>query len=70
MSSHLKAVAYDRELREMTIEFKNESEYTYLDVSPTEVRSLMSARSKGKNFWRYIRDEKTTILDKKGHKKK
>ena len=57
LSSNLKSVGYDDTENILEIEFKSGSIYQYFDVPREIYDELMRAQSKGKYFWRWIRDE-------------
>jgi len=59
-SSHLAAVGYDAEARELTIEFTDGNTYTYAGIEAQLYEDLMSASSPGSFFWRYIRQRPFT----------
>lgn len=67
-SSHLRSVKYDDDKKKMTIRFHDQSVYEFEDVSKSENTKILKAVSKGKKFWRTIRDIKPTTKIKQGVK--
>lgn len=59
-------MGYDKERRFLEITFWNKSKYGFGDVTPAEAKRLRDAVSKGKEFWRAIREIKPTIKIKLG----
>lgn len=60
VSSNLRSVGYDSELKILEIEFKEGRVYSYNNV-PNEIhQGLIKASSKGKFFSNYIRDRFST----------
>lgn len=55
-SSNLDEVGYDDEKETMDITFLSGSTYRYFDVPMDEYEQLIKASSKGRYFWRNIRD--------------
>lgn len=55
-SSNIDAVAYDSDSETLYIRFKGGAEYEYRDVPEFVYEGLLEAESKGKYFWRYIRN--------------
>jgi|APGre2960657373_1045057.scaffolds.fasta_scaffold14261_2 hypothetical protein len=49
-SSNLSKVAYDKADKELYVEFKSGSKYSYIDVSNKKFESLLNAESKGTYF--------------------
>jgi hypothetical protein len=56
-SSNVKGARYDEEERILEIMFKGGAIYRYYDVDVDIWEGLLSAGSKGKFVWEYIRDE-------------
>ena len=56
-SSNLRSVGYDAKQRELQVEFHSSGTYAFSGVHPNTHRALMSATSKGKAFWRLVRDK-------------
>jgi len=56
-SSNLESVGYDEETKILEIEFKGGSVYRYYNVPKDIYDELLEAESKGKYFWRNIRNE-------------
>lgn len=54
-SSNVKAVAFDDQSRELTVWFKNGSEYVYDGVQPSVGASFPYLESKGKGVWQILR---------------
>ena len=55
-SSDLASVGYDEHTQTLEVEFQDKSIYQYTSVSKYVYLELMSAKSKGKYFHRYIQD--------------
>lgn len=54
-SSNVASVGYDEDAKQLQVEFKNGSVYSYWNVPVTEFRALMAARSKGSYLHFYIK---------------
>ncbi len=54
-SSNVKAIQYDREGHQLTVEYHDGSFYQYQDISPSEAKSMAEAGSKGKWVWDNLR---------------
>lgn len=54
-STTLASATYDHRQNQLQLDFRNGSRYLYSAVTPMVFRDLLSARSKGKFFNRYIR---------------
>ncbi len=65
-SSHLTTLGYDKERQFLEVAFWNKSLYGFDDVTPKEAREIKQAISKGKYFWKVIREIKPTIKIKQG----
>lgn len=57
VSSNLKWVDYDFDNHILTIGFRSGSVYEYYDVPEEIYWELLEADSKGRYFWRYIRND-------------
>ena len=55
VSSNISAIAYNPKLKELQIEFRGGSVYTYKNVTVNQWRGFNRAMSKGKWFWRNVR---------------
>lgn len=61
-SSNVKAIRYDKEARELYVQFLGRSKnifqpvYIYLQVSDTIAETMFQAASYGKFVWQYLRD--------------
>lgn len=56
-SSNVSAVGYDGAERRLFVRFTNGSFYRYDGVDETTYHSFLTAPSKGKFVWRYLRDQ-------------
>lgn len=59
-SSNIGKVGYDREAREMVVEFRNGGSYAYAGVDPTTAADLASASSPGQFFHLHVRNRYPT----------
>lgn len=59
--SPISEVSYNSKKKEMVITFWNNSVYKYKNISPAVSTGIAFALSRGKYFWRNIRDKKETI---------
>ena len=57
-SSNLKSVGYDEKRSTLEVEFLDKSIYRYSRVPKYRHEELLNAKSKGRYFSRYIRDNK------------
>lgn len=55
LSSHIAAVGYDGERRELFVSFKSGVTYSFADVPAEEAHKFMHAPSIGKHFGEHIR---------------
>jgi hypothetical protein len=65
-SSHLRSVIHNNKQEKMRIRFWNGSIYEYSNVDRDEYDAQISAISKGKHFWKNIRQDKKTEQLKEG----
>jgi hypothetical protein len=56
-SSNLHSIAYDKKTKTLQIKFKGGGLYQYNQVPEKIFRAILRAKSKGKYFWRNVRDE-------------
>ncbi|HEX2206057.1 MAG TPA: KTSC domain-containing protein [Longimicrobium sp.] len=56
ISSNIAAVAYDDADRILGVQFQNGGEYWYHGVPRTVYQNLLSAVSKGRYFWAFVRN--------------
>jgi hypothetical protein len=56
-SSNLKSVGYDKSQQTLEVEFRTGSIYQYEGVHPNTARFLLQAPSKGKFFWKNVRNK-------------
>lgn len=56
-SSNLRSVGYDTKAKELEVEFKTSGVYLFSGVHSNTHRALLGAPSKGKAFWRLVRDK-------------
>ena len=54
-SSHISAVGYDEDARQLRVEFSNGSIAVYHDVSPDTGGQVIAAPSIGQEIWRTVR---------------
>ena len=59
-SSNINSIGYDEKMKTLEIEFKSEDIYQYSNVSSDIHKSLMNDSSKGKYFYKFIRDKYPT----------
>ena len=55
-SSNIQSIGYYAHGYELYIQFINGGLYVYFDVKREEVTGLLRAASKGRYFWKWIRD--------------
>lgn len=67
-SSHLRSVVKDKKAEIVNIRFHDGSIYEYDNVTSGEYKGLLNASSKGKYFWKYIRQDKPTRKIREGMK--